>query len=404
MIQQIIHRLLLRRHFWRYATFSEIAELYASRTMRIFALRLITVFTAIYLYQEGYSLVFLAFFWAVFSLYKIPFAWPAALIIARFGPKHATFVSNILAAASLLFLPLIGEYGLWPLAVWCVLHASSSCLYDMAYLVDFSKVKSTEHAGKEIAFMNMIDKVMAGVAPVVGGFLAFWAGPHVTILLAAVLFLLAAVPLFNTAEPVRTHQRLSLRGLPWHSLWRSLRAEVAIGADVFATNVAWVLFMAVVVFGGSGSQVYAQVGVLASIAVVSALLASYAFGKLIDHRRGRELLQISTVVNSAVHVGRAFAVTPVGAALVNVLNEVGTTGYAMAFTRGMFDTADRSGQRVAYLFLIEVAINLGAGLAAAALGVALLFLPDELGLQTFFVIVAVATLAIASPRFVLYRK
>ena len=107
MIQAIIHRLLQQRHFWRYASFSEIAELYASRTMRLFALRMVAVFTSIYLYQEGYSLVFIGFFFAAFFGYKTLFSWPSALIIARIGPKNGTRISNILAYIRMLFLPFV---------------------------------------------------------------------------------------------------------------------------------------------------------------------------------------------------------------------------------------------------------------------------------------------------------
>ena len=179
MIQQIIHRLLLRRHFWRYASFSEVAELYASRTLRLFALRIVTTFTSVYLFLEGYSLIFLAFFWAAFYLVKVVFSYPSARIIAHFGPKHATLYSNIISAVGMVFLPFTAEYGLYALVPWLVLQALSGTLNDLSYLVDFSKVKNIEHAGKEIGYMNIFEKVASGLSPVIGGFLAFWFGPEI---------------------------------------------------------------------------------------------------------------------------------------------------------------------------------------------------------------------------------
>lgn len=404
MFQALIHRLLQRRHFWRYATFTEVAELYISRTMRLFALRMIAVFTSIYLLQEHYGLIFLAFFWAVFYAFKIPIAWPSALLIARVGPKHTTFISNVLAAISMIFLPFVPEYGLWALGLWCVFQASSACLYDMSYLVDFSKVKNIEHAGKEMAYMNIFEKVASGVSPVIGGFLAFWAGPEVVMVVAAVLFLLAAAPLFRSGEPTRTHQKLDFSGFPWRTTWRSLVAETAVGVDVFVTATAWTLFMALVIFAGDGNEIYAKVGLLSSVTLLTALLASYTFGKLIDHRRGRELLEASTYLNSTIHIMRAFVTNPVSVIFTNVLNEAATTGYSMAFTRGMFDTADASGKRVVYLFLIEMVVNLGAALSALLLGAVVLLLPDEAGLRLFFILAAFITLFIMTPRFMLYRR
>lgn len=404
MLKSIIHRLLLRRHFWRYATFDEVAEIYASRTMRLFALRMVTVFTSIYLLQEHYGLLFLALFWAAFYGYKIFFAWPAALIVARIGPKHSTLVSNILAGMSMVFLPLVPEYHLWALGVWCLFQASSTCLYDLSYMVDFSKVKNIEHAGKEIAYMNILEKIASGISPILGGFLAFVSGPEVVMVIAAILFLLAALPLFKTGEPVKTHQKLDFQGFPWRTTWRSFVAEIGVGIDVFATGTAWTLFMAVVVFAGDGDEIYAKVGLLSAVSLIAALVASYSFGKLIDRHQGGILLRFSTIFNSFIHLLRAFISTPMSVVLANIMNEAGTTGYSMAFTRGMFDTADSSGKRLAYLFIIEQTVNVGASLAALILAAIVLFLPSETSLRLFFIAAAGLTLLIMTPRFMLYRR
>lgn len=405
MIQKIIHRLLLRRHFWRYASFSEVAEIYASRTTRIFALRLVATFTSIYLIQQGYSLVFIGLFFVCFYLFKVLFAYPSARIIAASGPKHATLISNILIAISMIFLPLVPEYGIAALVLWGVFQGASTCLYDFAYMVDFSKVKSIEHAGKEIAFMNILEKIAASIGPIIGGLLAFFAGPEVVMFIAVALFLLAALPLFKTAEPVRIHQKLEFRGFPWKTTWRSLVAETAVGIDVFAAGNAWAIFMAVVVFSAASNQIYAEVGVVTSIAIVAALLASYTFGRLIDGQKGRGLLRYSTMVNSVTHILRMFATTPFSVVLINILNEGATTGYAMAFNRGIFDTADATGRRIVYLLFIEIAVNLGMALAAALLALTVwLIASNLLALQIFFTISALLTLLISTPRFALYRK
>jgi MFS family permease len=413
MLQAFIHRILLRRHFWRHATFSEVAELYASRTMRIFALRMVSVFTSIYLYQNGYDLLFIAFFWAGFYLLKVPFSIPAAKIAARYGPKHGTLVSNIVSALGMVLLPFVtgNEYGIYPLVGWCILQAFSGSLNDLCYLIDFSKVKNIEHAGKEIGYMNIFEKVATGLSPLIGGGLAFLAGPELVMVVSAVLFLLSAVPLLKTAEPTETHRVLNFSGFPWKTTWRSMVAESAVGFDVFSTGIAWTLFMAVVVFNGNNNAVYAQVGFVTSVTMFVALLASYTYGRLIDHRRGGELLRVSALANSVIHAARPMVTTPIGVVLVNIINEAATTGYSMPFTRGMFDTADMSGKRIEYLFIIEMVVNFGAAIGAIILGFLFWFFdqtnsPSDQtnALNLFFFIAAIATLLIAAPKFVLYRR
>ncbi|MDQ5932638.1 MAG: hypothetical protein QG649_723 [Patescibacteria group bacterium] len=408
MIQAFFIRFLKRRHFWRYATFSEVAELYASRTMRLFALRMASVFTSIYLYQLGYSLAFIAFFWMGFYLLKVVFAWPSARIAAKRGPKHGTLISNIISAVSMVLLIYVGspEYGLFALFAWCVMQAFSGCLNDLCYMVDFSKVKSVEHAGKEIGYMNIFERVSSGLSPVIGGFLAFLAGPHFVMAVSALLFLLSSVPLLQTGEPTKTNRRLNFVGFPWRTTWRSFVAEAAIGYDVFVTATAWSLFMTVGVFVATkdNNDIYAQVGAVTSVAMFASLLASYVYGKLIDRRRGRQLLIVSTILNTLVHAGRPFVTTPLGVVYTNVANELATTGMSMSFMRGLFDTADLSGRRIEYLFIIEMVVNLGAALSAAFLGGLMLVLTDIVSLQVFFAISSLVTLIIATPRFSLYRR
>lgn len=406
MLQYIIHRILQRRHFWRHATFGEVAELYASRMMRIFALRLVTVFTSVYLLQLGFSLFFIMLFWAGFYFMKIIFSSPSALMVARLGPKHATFISNIVSALAMALLPLSvhPRYGLLALIAWCTLHAYSGAMNDIAYLVDFSKVKNPLHAGKELGFMNIVEKVATGISPFLGGAIAYLLGPQSIMVLSAVFFLLSALPLFATAEPTETHIKLRFRGFPWRTTWRSMVAQGAVGVDVFTTMTVWSVFLALTVFGIESNRVYAEIGFITSITLIVTIIISQTFGKVIDHRHGGRLLKIGTIANSIVHVIRIFVRTPFEAVATNVANEFSTAGYNMPFMRGMFDTADFSGRRIEYMYFMEVAMNFGGLIATLLLaGMLTIFSPTE-SLHYFFGLAAIMTLLIATPKFALYKK
>lgn len=406
MVKSFIYRFIARRHFWRHATFSEVAQLYASRLMRLFALRIISVFTSIYLYQEGYSLAFIAFFWAGFYVLKVIFATPVAMLIAKRGPKHGTLVSNIISTVAMVLLPFVTDTttGFYVLVGWCALQAFSGALNDLSYLVDFSKVKSMRHAGKEIGFMNIFEKIATGLSPFIGGLVAFWLGPHAVMIISAALFMLSTVPLLLTAEPIKINMKLNFSKFPWRSTWRSCVSETAIGMDVFTTGNAWSLFLVVVVFAVSSNKVYAEVGFVASAALLVTFVSSYVYGRLIDSSKGGELMRFGVITNSFVHLGRLFVSTPMGVVLLNVINEMSTTGYYMPFIRGMFDLADRSDKRVEYLYIIEMAVNFGAFVAAIILGTLFVYLSPVAALNSFFVVIAVFTLLIATPRFALYRR
>jgi len=405
MLQKIVHRLLRSRHYWRHATFSEVSELYISRMFRMLAINISATFMSVFLYQIGYSIQFIAGYWLCFYLYKVCTALPITSYVARVGPKHGILVANLLFIPAMLAFSLVSAWGIPVMAVIIILHGTSAAMYNIAYSIDFSKVKNPEHAGKEMAYMNVFEKVATGLSPVIGGVLAYIAGPQATMWAAAILFSISAAPLFYTSEPVALRRHISYRELPWRQTYRSIFASSAVGFDVVASGTVWSLLVAVTIVGVSASnQVYAIVGGLSSVLILSALVSSYIYGKLIDKSQGGILLHCSVLANSLVHAVRPFVHSLGAVGLVNVANEAATTGCAMAFTRGAYDTADSSGNRIAYFGLVEVMMNVGAAAAAASLILTVSLYGEMQGLRVFFFVAALAVLINATPNFRMYRK
>lgn len=406
MFENLFHKMLLRRHFWRHATFSEIAELYTSRMLRIAAVYMAGAFMSIYMYQIGYKIGHIALFWSAFYLLKVFVSLPVASFVAKVGPKHAILVSNILYIPAMVLFALLPVYGAWLLVPILLFEALSACMYVIAYTIDFSKVKSMEHAGKEIAYMNIVEKVTTGISPLIGGVLAFLFGPQVVLIVAAALFALAAVPLLSTGEPVQTNVKLQFRGFPWRLIRKQWIAQTAVGFDVFTSGTVWTLYIAVIVIGVStgNNNVYLMSGILLSVVLIAAVISSYVYGKLIDNKRGGYLMRVSIIANALTHFIRPFITTPVTAVGINAANEVATTGYTMPYTRAVFDNADLSGHRTTYLGVVELLGNFGAFLAAVILGILFLLFGETIALTNFFFVAGVVVLFILTARFPLYKK
>lgn len=406
MVQKFFHNLLLRRHFWRYASFGEVAELYVSRMLRMAALYMAASFMSIYMYQLGYGLVTIGFFWAAFFFFKTLMALPIARLIAWIGPKHAILISNLLYIPAMIAFALLPVFGPWLLLPTLVFQALSAAMYSIAYLIDFSKVKSVDHAGKEIAYMNIFEKITTGLSPLIGGFIAYIWGPQVVIIIAAILFALAAAPLFKTGEQVRVNQKLTFRGFPWRLLRDHSLAQFSIGFDTFTSGTVWTLYVAIMILGltADNNQVYAVTGILVSVVFIVAIIASYTYGRIIDRRRGGELMKVSAVGNALTHLVRPFVVSPVTVAGLNAANELATTGYTLPYTRAVFDNADLSGARITYLGLIEILSNFGAGVAALLVACIAMVAGEEFALRSFFFLGAAVALLVLTARFPLYKK
>ncbi len=405
MIKKFFQTILLRRRFWRNAPMSEVAEIYMARMLRIAALNMMSAFIVIYLYQNGFSIAKIAFMWAGLYGLKVVLALPLATVVAWIGPKHSAFVSNILYIPVMILFALMPEKGDWLIVPALILQAFSVVLYSVSHLVNFSKVKNMKHAGKEIAFMNIFEKVTAGLTPMIGGFIALIWGPQVVIVISAVLFLFAAAPLFKTGEQVQTRRVLKFRGFPWRLLFGQVAGHIAAGYDTFTSGVVWSLFVAIVIVGvSSGNEVYAVTGTLLSVVFIVSLVFSYIYGRLIDRNHGWVLFKTGVAINIGVHLLRPFITTTIAVAGLNAAREAAHTAYMLPYTRGTFDTADISGARSTYIGFVELLVNAGAACAATLLGCIALAFSEVDSMKLFFFIAAGVMLLLFTIRFPMYRK
>jgi hypothetical protein len=405
MIPKIINILLRRRHFWRSVSFSEIAELYSSRTMRVIALNLGAGFASVYLYELGYSLVAITVFWALYFVYRFVIAIPAAHFTAYYGPKHGIYISSLMYIPAMVFLATLPQLGIFSVIGWGIFMGASVTLYNLCFLVDFSKVKDVNHSGKELGYMHILEKIALALSPILGGGIALVASPEIVMWIASFALIVACVPLMSSSEPTKTHQKIEYRGFPWKNVKRTLLAEFAVGYDIVATTTIWGLHLAVSIFATSGKAIYVSLGILSGATVIVGLVAAYIYGKMIDSNRGGRLLKYASIANGLTHAARPLVNTPIGVLFINLSNEIATTGVNMSRLRGLFDTADSTGFRILYLTIAEMISILGAATASVIACVLLSLITDaDAAFSWFYVIAAPVVITIATSRFKIYSK
>jgi hypothetical protein len=149
--------------------------------------------------------------------------------------------------------------------------------------------------------------------------------------------------------------------------------------------------------------VYAKVGALSSITLISAVISARVYGLIIDKRRGGDLLMISVLANSSVHLLRPFITSIPGAASLNFANEIATSGYSMPYIKGLSDTADNiHGYRITYLSLMSASMSLGATILLALATLSVHMSGNVTGLKLTYLLAAILTLPIAWHGFAVY--
>ncbi len=404
MIRSFLYRIIEKRHFWRQASLGEIADLYAAQTLRMAAISLVSGFSSVYLYRQGYSLVFIMSFWAVYFCLKSLISPLMGMVISKTGTAVSTIISNIVYIPAIVALSLVHQIKLPGLIIYGLCLTVSATLHELCYYIDFSRVKSIAHAGKEIGYMNILTKIVITISPVLGGIIALRFNVQITMWLAGFILSLAGIPLFKLKKQVEKKHRYLWRGFPWRLALSSILAGVPMGFDVVASSMAWGLFIAVVLLPSTGNDIYAALGFLSSAAVVVAMITSSIFGKLIDSDKGGLLMRVGVGINVIVHMSRVLVSSVAGAIGVNVTNEVASTALGMSFMRGMFDIADTSGYRVLYIVVLDMVKNIGSVLACIAMVICINLVGDHSGFQMFYAITALICSTVFLCRFKIYNR
>lgn len=393
-----MYRFFRHRHFWRGVGFDELSEIYVSMMFRGLAISLTGLFIPLYMLRLGYGITDIAIVAMSYFLARtICFDVAAAYTTARVGPKHTMIIGNLLLITSTIMFLTLGQMP-WPTLLLGAVWGGSASFFFIPFHVDFSKVKHKDHGGKELGYVNIMEKVGFAVGPLAGGLIATVFGGQYIFLLGTILLIVGLIPLFQSGEPVKQKQKLDWRGLDIADMKYDFLSYAALGIENTFSIMLWPLYLGIFVLVGSAA--YAELGALSSISVVASILSAMAIGKLIDNRKGRSLLRISTVLNAIVHVSRLFVTTYIPALATNLANETITAGYRMPYVKGMYDAADDlPGYRIVYITSMELFGSAIKGFAWAVLVVLSYGFSARAVMIVGFLMAAISSLIIMTERF-----
>jgi MFS family permease len=351
-MQRIVTHLIYNRRFWRRVEMSELSELYISMSLKTLALSLVAIFIPVYLYELGYQLSEIAFYYLMYFLLRLPLNIMAAYLTAAKGPKHTLSYSYVTLMVNLWLFLTLPDYS-WPLIVVAMAQALFNSLFFVAYHVDFSKVEDGKHAGRQLSTMNIVVRLAATIGPFASGLIATFYGIHISLLAAIVLLMVAMWPLMQTAEPIHARATVNFAAFKVRDQWRNIVSYVGESISRQATLIVWPLFLAVFIFT---DDTYAKIGFVASISIGTSIMAERYFGRLIDRSQGKRLLNGAALLAAVVNPLRVFAQNIGMVTLVNLTMELSESGQILAFSRGVYGEADASRDRIGYITAMETAI------------------------------------------------
>jgi MFS family permease len=395
-MQHIFDRILFGHVRWRHVNIDELSEMYVSMLLRSLAMSLIGVFVPLFMLKNGYSVIqIFAFYIAYFGI-RIFADIASAFLVAKIGPKHTIMVSyivQILASASFLSLPIYN----WPILLPAFLWGTSASIFNAGFHVDFSKIKHSSSSGKEFGRVSIAERFGGALGPFIGGGIAYLWGGQSIFFIAIIILLLGLIPLFWTAEPVKTNQHISFRELPFKALKHDYVSFLGMLINFHAHTSLWPVYLAVFILSDKG---YIELGALTSLGIVVSIVAAYVIGNLVDNKKGRLLLNVSAVVSAVLYGFTPFVSTLAMAVLINLISEISLAGIKIPFHKGVYDRADSlPGQRIAYISSLETTSSAFKFLFWSGLFAVAYYLGSTTALTAGFFITAVGSLLITFQNF-----
>ena len=339
----------------------ELRELYAFSLFFAFAYALITIFEPVFFYKEGFSLSFIALYYAVhYSVYV--FALPlGGKFAARFGLERSLIISLPAFVAYFITLAAVSEYKdlVWLAIVFLTIH---KIFYWPAFHTLFAKHGEAGNRGTELSWMRVLQYGVGILGPVVGGVIARFFGFPILFIFTACLVMLAAIPLLRTKERFRVSS-FPYR-LPWDMIispkFRNMsRAMLGMGENLI-DMVFWPVFLFIIL----GNE--ARLGIISSIAVGLMTITSFFVGEVADKVSRRYLLRLHLPFLVLSYLFRPFAVTPVQALLTEGFSRMSFSGVNLAMLYRLY-TQGKSTRVLGYVIAFEMVLAFAKALTAISL-------------------------------------
>lgn len=281
----------------------EMNHFYLAIALMTFAEALIELFVPIYLYNQGYLVQEIIFFYFLMSLGFVAFAYPGAKVVSKIGTKKAILYSTLFLIAYYLGLRAIEEKG-WLFFLLPVLLSGRMVLYNYGYHLNYLCHSERKRRGREISFIGALSMMMYILAPLAGGAVAFYLGFTALYLMGAVILVVGTIPLFLTEDG---HQELKfglkelIKGIFSKKERKNTISFSGYAIEAIIGRVIWPIFLIMVLI------TVEKTGLIVTLSLGLSLAAFYAVGRITDKHDKMKLLKWGTGLYILGWLGRIFA-------------------------------------------------------------------------------------------------
>jgi len=364
----------------------QLKEFYWFQVLFSFAFSLVVIFEPIFFYKEGFSLQFIALYYAIhYAVYT--FLLPlGGMFVSRFGLERSLTVSLPIFIGYFVTLSLVDIRSelVWVALALLTVH---KVFYWPAFMAEMARFGDGHNRGTELAWLGALRYGVGILGPLMGGVVASVFGFPILFLVAAGMVMVSSVPLLRTKERFRTVFMSYTK--PWRLMWavknrRLLWAMMGLGENL-VDMVFWPIFMFIVL--GSASKL----GALVAVGVAVMTVVTFLVGEMADRVSRRTVLRLHVPFLAVSYLFRPLAAGVTGVVLTDTLGRMAFTGVNLPLSYYIYTRAKRQGV-VATVVSIEMMLSIAKALTALVLVIVFGMTLPFTGLVVAFGLAAVLSL------------
>lgn len=368
----------------------EMRHLYWSAFIFNIGQAMVLLFEPVYLFENGYSLIWVSIFYAVmYGVYVLVIPFGAAWA-EKYGYERSMFVSGIVYIGYFLALILLPDH---PWLFWAVigLGVIQKMFYWPAYGAFFARYVNVKEKGKEVSVIYSMMAVVFVIGPAISGVMIHYFGFSVMFAIAAIIMLASNIPLIvniHSFKPYaygfKEHWRTFLSG-PFR---RKLVAMTGYGEELIALSL-WPVFISIF-FEDKMNFGFLITG----SAFVTAIIAMVV-GKYTDSKSPASVLEDGGILYSASWIARIFVNNPFAAFISDIWSRVSKEMIDVPLNAMIFDEAHhdiKKGSVIQTVAVHEAALAFGKFAAGTVCAALLWILPESIQWQVVFGVATVFSL------------
>lgn len=322
----------------------ELQKLYWSQGFSSLAGGLVAIFIPIFLLKLGYSLAAVLIYMALYGLFCIPTLYLALLLVPKLGANRSMGIGSLCLAIFLVFLITLPSHH-WPLPALAVLAAWVNSTYWPAFHANFAVARTPKESSRQLSYIYVVIAIAGAVSPAIGGILATAFNINLVYAIAAVTFIISALPMMVGRKGYRPAD-FNLKELNFSNVKPDLSSYGGWAIIESTEQVIWPIMIFMIVSS------YASIGLLSSVVVATGILTTLYVGRRLETRGEKHYIKEGSATMSVTNVGRIFAGGVSGVFGMNLISGISFHLLSVSlFTRFYRHVAH--GDTLEYLFAME---------------------------------------------------